>query len=348
MSLSSCWQAIGLTASVMLAPSTTTTPAPGDPAPLGYATYGVPTMVCTPSDRRLDSVSGIAAVDGRMYVQNDRESALWELDQACRPVRQLRVPADLGQLIDTEDVAATSDGSLWIADVGGNRVQRVTVSLVEVNRVTGNARRYPLVYPDRPHDAETLLISPDRSQVLIVTKSETGTATVYSAGMPLRADAPTRLRAVAQVRIAALVGRNPGKAAVLVTGGAVSPDGMHVVLRTYNEAWEWDVADGGIAEAFREPPRKVTLPVMKQGEAITYTSDGSGFLVSGERLAPIYRVSIDRPRYAPTGVPTGDASGPGTRRPRSPLAAVIVAGAIGCALVLIGAVVLERRRFNRS
>jgi hypothetical protein len=276
------------------------------------------------------------------YVQDDRLGALWQLDQACHPVRQLVRPADLEPMIDTEDLGATDDGSLWIADIGGNRVRRVTVSLVRVNPITGEANRYSLVYPDRPRDAEALLISADGGQVLIVTKSATGTATVYTPGGPMRTDTPTPLRPVGLIQVASLIGRNPGSAAVLVTGGAVSRDGKHVVLRTYTEAWEWDITDGKIADALRGVPRKVTLPVMKQGEAITYTPDGSGFLVSGEGLAPIYRVSIDRPRYAPTGVAT--SSTPGDSGGVSRMGTVIAAGAIGSVLLLIGAIVRERRR----
>jgi hypothetical protein len=344
VSLSS-WRASTLLAAVLLAgaPPGTDTPRPGDPAPLGYTNYGTPTEVCLPTDRRLDSVSGIVETTGAVYVQNDRLGTLWQLDRACRPVRQLTVPAGIGPMIDTEDLAATADGSLWIADTGGNRVRRIDVSLVRVNPKTGSAQRYRLVYPDRPHDAEALLISPDGSQVLIVTKSPTGTATVYAASTPLRADKPSRLRAVALVQVKSLVGRNPGPAAVLVTGGAVSPDGMHVVLRTYNEAWEWDVTNGNIADAFGGLPRKVTLLETKQGEAITYTPDGSGFLVSGEQLAPIDRVSIDRPRYAPTGVATG-ASTPTAADGTSHVPTIIAVGAIGCLLLLVGAVVVERRR----
>jgi hypothetical protein len=345
VSPSSGWRATALVAAVLLAgaPPATDTPRPGDPAPLGYTTYGTPTQVCAPADRRLDSVSGIAETTGGMYVQDDRLGTLWQLDRACRPVRQLTVPANLGPMIDTEDLATTADGSLWIADTGGNRVRRMDVSLVRLNPTTGKAQRYRLVYPDRPHDAEALLISPDGNQVLIVTKSPTGTATVYSASTPLRADERSRLRAIALVHVKSLIGRNPGPAAVLVTGGAVSPDGMHVVLRTYNEAWEWDITDGSIADAFGGLPRKVTLPVTKQGEAITYAPDGSGFLVSGEQHAPIYRVSIDRPRYAPTGVATGAAT-PSASDGTSHLRTVIAVGALGCLLLLVGAVVLERRR----
>jgi hypothetical protein len=318
-------------------------PPSAGPAPLGYTTYGAPTQVCRPTDRRLDSVSGIAVTSDGIHVQNDREGTLWRLDDECRPVRQLPVPDEVGRLVDTEDLAATADGSLWIADIGGNRVQRTVVSLVQMNVNTGELRRYALRYPDGPHDADALLISPNGSQVLIVTKSATGTATVFAAVAPLRTTAPTPLQPVAAVRMGSLMGRNPGRGAVLVTGGAVSPDGMHLVLRTYNEAWEWDAGDGRLADAFQGLPRKVVLPETRQGEAITYTSDGGAFLVSGEQLAPIFRVAIDRPSYAPAEA----ADTPAARHDRDLIGLVLAAGAIGCLLLLVGALRAERRRSRR-
>lgn len=314
-------------------------PPSGEPAPLGYTTYGSPIEVCRPTDRRLDSVSGIAVTSDGTYVQNDRDGTLWQLDQACRPVRQLPVPADVGRLVDTEDLAF-ADGSLWIADTGGNRVQRTVVSLIQVTASPSQVHRYALVYPDGPHDADAVLISPDGSQVLIVTKS----GTVLAADAPLRTTAPTPLLVITQIRMSALAGRNPGPGAILVTGGAVSPDGLHLVLRTYNEAWEWDAADGRLADAFGGLPRKVTMPPMKQGEAITYTPDGQAFLVSGEQLAPVYRVTIDRPRYARTE--SAGTSG-ATTHDRGMIGAVLAAGAVGCLLLLVGAVVAERRRSRR-
>ena len=321
-------------------------PQPGPPAPLGYTTYGAPTEACRPSDRRIDSISGLVVADGATWVQDDRAGALWLLDRTCRPVRQADLRA-AGRLTDTEDLAATADGSLWVADTGGNRVPRVTPSVVKVPAAGGPPVRYTFRYPDGPHDAEALLISPDAAQLLLVTKSTSGVSTVYRPVRPLRPGTVTPLRPVATVRLSAMAGRNPGPGAILVTGGAVSPDGLHLALRTYNEAWEYDAADGRLVEALRDLPRKVALPETKQGEAISYTSDGKAFLVAGEQLAPVYRVSIDRPRYAPT---EQRASSPESGRPhdRGAVATVLVAGAVVCLLLLIGALLTERRRSRRD
>ena len=106
------------------------------------------------------------------------------------------------------------------------------------------ATRYPLTYPDGPHDAETLLVHPRTQRVFVVSKAVFG-GTVYAAPRHLRPDQPNRLRAFARV---------PG----LVTDGAFFPDGRHVVLRTY-----------GTASVFTFPAFElvgtVTLPVAAAG-----------------------------------------------------------------------------------
>jgi hypothetical protein len=318
-------------------------PNPGAPAPLGYATYGTPTTVCTPTDRRIGSVSGIAETSAGVFVQDDEHGQLWRIDDRCRPVKQIPLKA-AGPLTDTEDLAWTADGSLWVADSGGNREPRTSVALVEVPP-TGSPVRYVLAYPDGPHDTETLLISPDRSQVLLVTKSPDGVSQIYAPTEPLRPAARIPLDVVGTIRLATLEGRNLGKAALLVTGGAVSPDGLHVVLRTYNDGWEWDAPRGDLREALRGLPRKVTLPVTKQGEAITYSTNGRSFLVSGEQLSPVYRISIQRPRYAPTT--EASAAPVETGANRSAVAGVLIVGVLSCLLLLVGAVVIERRRSRR-
>jgi hypothetical protein len=242
-------------------------------------------------------------------------------------------------------VAATADGTLWIGDLGGNRFNRTSVSIIKVP-VSGKTTRYSFSYPDGPHDAETLLVSPDHKQILIITKVESGVSTIFAPASAPRAGGTVPLEAVGTVRANTLADRNPGKSALLFTGGAVSPDGLHLVLRTYSEAWEWDAPDGDLTAALLGLPRKVELPVTKQGEAITYTADGRGLLAAGEKLDPVFRVAIDRPRYAPTA---SVAAGSEPSRPvdRSKVGVVLIGGAILCLMVLVGAVLTERRSAHR-
>ena len=64
-----------------------------------------------------------------------------------------------------------------------------------------------------------------------------------------------------------------------VTGGANSPDGSKVVIRTYSDAYEFDVKNGDVVSAITKgKPRITPLPDDAQGEAIAYTPDGASFL----------------------------------------------------------------------
>jgi hypothetical protein len=69
---------------------------------------------------------------------------------------------------------------------------------------------------------------------------------------------------------------------VTVTGAAAAPDGKRVVLRTYADAFEWDVS-GDIVQALTTgEPRVTPLPDEPWGEAITYSADGANFLTVSE------------------------------------------------------------------
>jgi hypothetical protein len=83
-------------------------------------------------------------------------------------------------------------------------------------------------------------------------------------------------------------------ARVTITGGANSPDGSKVVLRTYTDAFEFDVTDGDVVAAITTgTPRVTPLPDEPYGESITYTPDGSRFLtVSDAQDKPDVEVVI--------------------------------------------------------
>ena len=54
----------------------------------------------------------------------------------------------------------------------------------------------------------------------------------------------------------------------------MSPDGTRIVLRTYADAFEWDVPDGDIVTAVTTGKPRVTPLADEFGESIAYTPDG--------------------------------------------------------------------------
>src|SRR5262249_47188576 len=64
-----------------------------------------------------------------------------------------------------------------------------------------------------------------------------------------------------------------------VTGAANSHDGKHVAVRTYSDAYEWDVTNGDVVKAITTGTPKITpLPNEPQGPAIAYSRDNADFL----------------------------------------------------------------------
>jgi hypothetical protein len=131
---------------------------------------------------------------------------------------------------------------------------------------------------------------------------------------PLTAGRTTPLRRVGDVALPVTTTSNPFSFAgrLLVTGGAVSPDGRFAVLRTYADAFEFDVSGGDVVAAVTGgKARAVAMPDEPQGESVAYTADGTALLTVSEGSDPVIL------RYPLPGRPAV-ASPPATRESRGP------------------------------
>lgn len=158
---------------------------------------------------------------------------------------------------DLEALAPAGPGEVWVGDLGDNTASRDTVRLLRVPYGRGDRTvtptAYPLVYPDGPRDAETLLAEPRTGRLFVVSKTIFG-GTVYAAPRRLSPDRPNRLRAVAGA---------PG----LATDGAFFPDGRHLVIRGYGDATVYSYPSFEELGSFR-------LPEQEQGEGIAVDERG--------------------------------------------------------------------------
>jgi hypothetical protein len=267
-------------------------------------------------DSDLRESSGLTAAtysDDLYFTHNDSGSRpeLFAVDGKGRTAARLRVPG--ATLTDWEDLAVSREGGagvLWIGDIGDNRARRLTIAVYRVPepRVgagrnqrleTGTARKYVLAYPTGGRDAEALLVSP-AGRLYVATKSAAGTG-VYAAPAQLRENGPNRLTRVGEVQFLRLPTRAQGlkdhMSRLLCTGGAISPDGRRLVLRTYTDAYEWTIPNGDVAAGLRKAPLHIPLPAAEQGEAIAYTRAGDALLTSSEgKDAPVHRITPVRGR----------------------------------------------------
>jgi hypothetical protein len=201
-----------------------------------------------------------------------------------------------------------STRSLYLGDIGDNGAQRpeIVVYRVVEPRVAGVAaealsitdvERLTLRYPDRPHDAEVLLVDPVSRDLFIVTK-EGGNSLVFRApGPALQADAAITLEQAGRIDFSQLTSESviPSDAPPLARGGGqlatagdISPSGSAIAIRTYSTVWVWPRADGqSVADALAGPPCEAPAAIEPQGESIAFTADGLGFVTISEGANPL-------------------------------------------------------------
>jgi hypothetical protein len=273
-------------AALAQAPGASAAPAAADPVP------GKP--VCTITDERLTEISGMVATSGGYVVVNDSSEVesrrkIFFLDGKCK-VKDGDAVSYPSRPRDPEDIAQATDGTIWVADIGDNpdaAERRSTIALWRLPKGADEPSIFRMKYPDGPRDAEALLLAGDGTPV-IVTK-EAGKAGLYTPAGPLAKGQTVALRRAGEFTVPKTTTSNPLAAVgrLVVTGGANAPDGGRVVLRTYADAFEFDVSNGNVVEAITKgTPRITPLPDEPRGESITYSADGKSFLTVSEAEGP--------------------------------------------------------------
>lgn len=240
----------------------------------------------------LDESSGVAASarrPGIYWTINDsgNRPLLFATDSAGNDLGFVRVAG--ASAVDWEDLAAgpcprRTGRCLYIGDIGDNNERRRQVvvyaldepdpprSAADTLRVVTVTDSLNLRYPVGAHDAEALVIAPDR-WLLLVTKDRSDPAAVF--GAPL--DSITSgaiLRRMAELPIAISMTRGR-----LVTGAAVSPDGRWLAVRTYISLHLFRFAAGRFVPL--DGRNGLTLPVVEtQGEGITFEANDRVVLTS--------------------------------------------------------------------
>lgn len=214
--------------------------------------------------------------------------------------------------VDWEDMArgpgADGKPALFFADIGDNGSSRPFVTVYEIPEPdvgTADTEEHlnlggpfgpitHLMYEDGSHDAETLFVHPKTGALGVVTKSADGESGVYVAGKP-DANGFATLDRVATISFKKIA--RPYQKAdfgpesrLQTTGGDMSPDGKRLVIRTYVEAFEWNVAKG-LAAGLKRTPVRIPLPRTNQGEAIAYTRNGRSLVTTTEqRPSPVHLI----------------------------------------------------------
>ncbi|GAA1112419.1 hypothetical protein GCM10009630_06870 [Kribbella jejuensis] len=202
---------------------------------------------------------------------------------------------------DVEALGMDRNGTLYIADIGDSKETRQQIEIYTIpepdSLQDANVKyhQYDFKYPDGAHDAETLLIDPETSQLYVVTKSSKGAGAIYSAP-----PAPTRQGTNDLTKLA------PAPNGV-ITDGTFLPDGQQAVLRTTTDLATVAWGDNPNAIA-----RSATLP--GEGDSIALGGTDGTVVFGSDGTSPgIYELAV--PVKAATGTKTTTATG--TPKPAS-------------------------------
>jgi len=277
---------------------------------VAQAAYTKAVLLYNLQDDRITESSGVASAsysNDVFFTHNDSGdySRFFAVGPKGRTIGTYSVVG--ATFFDWEDMAR-SGRTLYFGDIGDNYLptpSRPTVTVYEVaeprvqpadnvgEMVVPFTTRTDLMYEDGPHNAETLVVDPKRGTPMILTKDESGVSGLYAA-VPLFPGFGTlhRIATLDVRKIARPFQRTDydRTSRLLTTAGDISPDGRKLVVRTYVEAFEWDITHG-IGRAFKQKPTRIPLPFTKQGEAIAYTRDGRALVTTSEQLpTPVHLI----------------------------------------------------------
>jgi hypothetical protein len=190
------------------------------PEPAGPGSVDGPgTPPRTIGDPAIAELSGLAASrlhPGVLYGVNDSRNTAEVFAIAADGTTAARLTVLGAVNTDWEALAPGWDAGgapvLWIGDIGDNGRLRDGIRLLRIAEPTALADAvvpsevFDLVYPDGPHNAETLLVDPRDGTVLIVTKADGAEGRIYRAPQ-LRSD---------RINVLELVGTAPP----MITDGA--------------------------------------------------------------------------------------------------------------------------------
>ncbi|MEV0560180.1 hypothetical protein [Dactylosporangium sp. NPDC050588] len=305
-------QLLGLGAPAAAAPSPSATTGQSPVAGAGQT-------VCTPDSSKINEISGLVATATGYYAINDSAPAggkarIFTLDASCKVVG---TPVNYDPVArDPEDLAIDKNETLWIADIGdnteasgGSAAPRPTVAVWTLAKGAKAPVINRLAYPDgKKRDAEALLLNGDGTPI-IITKEPVGEIWVPEGPLQPNTTKGVKLKQVGT--FAPQETKTPNPLSFLgykaITGAASAPDGTRVVIRTYSDAYEFDVKDGDVVKAITSgKPRITPLPNEARGEAITYSTDGKQYITASDVPADVKAPIL---RYTPQNVTPGKGGG---------------------------------------
>lgn len=243
--------------------------------------------LCEVNSSKITESSGLAVSPtqpGVFYTHNDSGDGpvVYRIDKQGKVTGEFKLRGVTAT--DWEDMSVTrvaGTNYVFIADVGDNGRVRSNVKIYRFKEPTGPSREvtdfqtFTVRYDRDKHDCEAIVIDPQNADIYLVTKAALGSGVFY-------VKAPMRTGNYTAERLGSLFFNTGGLGGTLVTGGASSPDGKFVALRTYTGVKEYAVTEGFKRWFLSSKAVTFQTAIEQQGEALCYASDGKGIITSSE------------------------------------------------------------------
>ncbi len=204
--------------------------------------------------------------------------------------------------VDWEDMDIGPCGKnecFYLGDIGDNGFKRkdcaiyqAVVPKIDTSKPFGRINlkpvtRFPIAYPDGPHNAEGLAVHPDGT-VYVLSKEKDGRAIVFR----FPALTPKAQNKPNQIGIINLSNGTIDK----ITAADFHPTGMRLLLRTYTAAYELPLESKDLTEDIKKGDfRLVPSAMARQNEAIAYDPFRGGYWHVSEGYKPyLYFVGCDK------------------------------------------------------
>ena len=212
---------------------------------------------------------------GLFWAQQDGGNAAALLLIDTNGIVRTELPLQGAANRDWEDITIAGK-DLYIAETGDNGLKHQEYAVYRLpepaatDTVIKTWEKISFAYPDGPHDAEALLVDPGTKDIYIITKR----------------DKPSRIYRIAYPYSKGL--NNAVSLGQIGFGGVVSaswsPDGKRLLVKTYFAVFSYTRKPGEpLAATLKKIPQSIPYYPEPQGEAISFTADGKGFVTLSEK-----------------------------------------------------------------
>ncbi len=223
---------------------------------------------------------------GLVYVHEDsgNPNKIYAFDHTGNLKTSIYLPTTFNR--DWEDICVSTGPEkeafyIYLADIGNNmgffktffiyrfkeknynKLFSKTDTLKQVDKLVFN-------YPDKPKDAEALMVNPATKDIYIITK-EKDKAQIFLMAYPQKTESPNELKLVCTLPFNQ------------VTGADISSNGKQIIMRNLKTIWYWNVnAKKSIGESLQNNPQKIDFEDEPQGEGICFSKQLNGLITSTE------------------------------------------------------------------